>query len=354
MKILLFAKSIRNSAGIERMTVSLANELSNRGYMVSLVVCGVDKGSFYTLNENISIYALGVPFRNRLKAAYKLRSLIKNIKPNIFINVAVSMGQISFLSLFLFRDRPKVITWEHFHLHAGSRLGYCFRLLSTLLSDYTVVLTDCDKNKYPRFFSKNLKRIYNFTILPSQCYLRHNNKTVLTVGRLEKIKGYDLLLPIWKKVVDKVKDCKLLIVGDGIMKEELLQQIEQLDLSNSVRILPPTPKVADYYKASSIYVMTSRSEGLPMVLIEAKSCGMTCLSYNCPIGPHEIIRDAKDGYIIPVGNDKIYAQRLIELLQNPLLQEQFGVAAVNDVKARFSPEVIIKQWEELFNYLYNK
>ena len=354
MHILLFAKSVRNSAGIERMTVSLANELSIRGHMVSLVVCGSDKGSFYALDENVFVYALEVPYRNRLKAACRLRPLIKKIKPDIFINVAVAMGQISFLSLLFLKHRPKVITWEHFHLHAGSRLGYYYRFLSAFLSDYTVVLTDCDKKKYPRIFSKNLKRIYNFTILPPQYYLRYDSKTVLTVGRLERIKGYDLLLPIWKEVVDKVKDCKLLIVGEGIMKEELLQQIEQLGLSNSVCILPPTPKIVDYYKSSSIYVMTSRSEGLPMVLIEAKSCGMTCLSYDCPIGPHEIIRDTQDGYIIPIGDAEMYAQRLIELLQNSQLQEQLGVTAVNDVKARFSPEVIIKQWEELFNYLHNK
>lgn len=352
MHILLFAKSIRNSAGIERMTVSLANELSIQGYMVSLVVCGTDSGSFYALSSKISVYTLGVPFQNRLKAAYKLRRLVKQIKPQIVINVAVSMGQISFLSLAFLRNRPRIITWEHFHLYAGSRMGYYFRLLSSQLSDYTVVLTDCDRSKYPSFFSKKICRIYNFTNLFPQYTERNNLKNVLTVGRLEKIKGYDLLLPIWKRVVDEVGSCELFIVGDGSLKCELQEQIEQLDLVNYVHILPPCSQIVDYYKNSSIYLMSSRSEGLPMVLIEAKSCGMPCISFDCPIGPHEIIRDAKDGYIIPVGDDQMYTHRVIELLLSPKLQKEMGIAAVNDVKERFSPEVVIKQWETLFNQLY--
>ena len=354
MHILLFAKSVRNSAGIERMTVSLANELSIRGHMVSLVVCGSDKGSFYTLDENVFVYALEVPYRNRLKAACRLRPLIKKIRPDIFINMAVAMGQISFLSLLFLKHRPKVITCEHFHLHAGSRLGYYYRFLSAFLSDYTVVLTDCDKKQYPEFLQKRILRIYNFTTLFPQYYRRGIERKVLTIGRLEYQKGYDLLLPIWKIVANNIADCELVIIGDGRMKENLLNMINELELKKSVRIIPPSSNVVDYYKKNSIYVMTSRFEGLPMVLIEAKMCGMACISYDCPNGPNEIIRNADDGYVVPFGNTQLFAKYLMELLLNPQSQKCFGAKAVDDAQKRFSSKTVIKQWEDLFNYLHNK
>lgn len=354
MNILLFTQSLENSAGIERMTVSLANELVNREYKVTIIVCGVNLDTFYTLDERVTLHALGYSFNNRIMAAYKLHQLIKLINPDVFINVAVPMGQISFLSLAFLRNKPVVVGWEHFHLYAGSKLGQYFKLLSAFLCNYTVVLTDCDKSNYPKLLQKKIQRIYNFTKLSPQYYLRNESNTVLTVGRLEPQKGYDLLLPIWKIVVENISNCKLLIVGSGSMKEKLQQQIIKLGLSNVVSILPPSSKIIDYYKQSSLYVMTSRYEGLPMVLIEAKACGMACISYDCPQGPNEIIRDSIDGYIIPMNNAELYAQQLTKLLQNPRLVEQFGKGAVSDINNRFSVDVIIKQWEDLFSRLKSK
>lgn len=348
MKILFFAESIQNSAGIERMTVSLANELCAYGETVSIVVCGSSVDSFYSVDKRVAIYTLGYSFHHRLKAAICLRKLVKNIKPDILINVAVPMGQISFLALSFLTNRPKVVGWEHFHLYAGSRMGYLFRLLSACLCDMTVVLTDQDKHSYPKSIQRKICRIYNFTVLKPEYVLCQNNHIVLSVGRLAPQKGYDLLLPVWKQVVEQVDGWKLRIVGNGAMKESLLKQAGELGLNDTIEFFPATPHVVDYYRECPVYVMSSRFEGLPMVLIEAKACGMACVSYDCPNGPSEIIRNGIDGYVVPMGNENELAQSLIKVLTDVSLQKQFGKFSVDDVLNRFSPLIIVKEWVQLF------
>ena len=348
MHILLFAKSIRNSAGIERMTVSLANGLYRLGFRVTILVCGTDKESFYSVDEGIPVHALGCPFENRFRAAKSFRTILKKLAPDILVNVAVPMGQVSLLGMFGMRKRPKVVAWEHFHLYAGSRFGYMFRLLSALCCDYTVVLTDRDRRAYPKFLKDKLRRIYNFTALESGNTPDSRKRIVLAVGRLEPQKGFDRLLPVWKEVANRVQGWKLRIVGNGRMRQELETQSESLGIVGMVEFLPTTPRVAEYYREAAVYVMTSRYEGLPMVLIEAKQCGMACVSYDCPNGPDEIIRDEQDGYVVPDGDSSALADCLVRLLNDAMLQVRFSQAAVEDACSRFSQDTIMEQWNRLF------
>lgn len=347
MHILLFAKSIRNSAGIERMTVSLANGLYRLGFRVIILVCGTDNGSFYSVDEGVVVYVLGCPFENRFRAAKSFREILKKLAPDILVNVAVPMGQVSLLGMIGMRKRPRVVAWEHFHLYAGSRFGYMFRLLSAVCCDNTVVLTDRDKRAYPKFLQGKLRRIYNFTALESGALLDSRKQIVLAVGRLEPQKGFDRLLPVWKEVANRVEGWKLRIVGNGWMRQELEAQAETLGIADRVEFLPATPRVAEYYKEAPVYVMSSRYEGLPMVLIEAKQCGMACVSYDCPNGPDEIIRDGQDGYVVSDGDSSALADRLVRLLNDVALQVRFSQAAIEDTCSRFSQDTIMEQWNKL-------
>lgn len=348
MHILLFAKSIRNSAGIERMSVSLANGLYRLGFRVTILVCGTDNGSFYSVGDGIPVHALGCPFENRFQAAKSFRKILKKLVPDILVNVAVPMGQVSLLGMIGMRKRPRVVAWEHFHLYAGSRFGYMFRLLSAVCCDYTVVLTDRDKRAYPKFLQGKLRRIYNFTVLETGALPDSRKRIVLAVGRLEPQKGFDRLLPVWKEVANHAEGWKLRIVGNGRMRQELETQAETLGIADRVEFFPATPHVVEYYRETPVYVMTSRYEGLPMVLIEAKQCGMACVSYDCPNGPDEIIRDGLDGYVVSDGDSSALADRLMRLLNDGVLQTRFSQVAVEDVRSRFSQDSIMEQWNSLF------
>lgn len=354
MRLLLFAESIKNSAGIERMAISLANELSKSGHNVDIVVCGTDISSFYQLQDDIVVYTLGINFREKRKAIQLFRKLVKRLNPDIVINVAIPMGQISIPALAFLRNSPVLIAWEHFHLYAGSSFGYIFRLLSAIFCDKTVVLTKKDKSKYPLFLQKKIECIYNFTLMYPPTINRPRNKIVLAVGRLAPQKGFDLLLPIWKEVTKEIRDWKLIIIGDGVMEISLKQQVIDLGISDFVDIIQPTPQIVDYYQQSSIYVMSSRFEGLPMVLMEAKMNGLPIISYDCPNGPSEIIRNGIDGYVVPMGESKVFIAKLIYLIKDTKLREEFSEQCKIDATIRFGVPQIIEQWNNLFYVLRTK
>ena len=354
MKIALFCYPLCNSGGIERMTASLANYLIDKNILVDIIVCHSSIESFYSIDSRINIYKLNEDFKKRLQSAIALRKIICSNRYDIFINVAIPMGQISFITYLTIRKHPILISWEHFHLYAGSKIGYLFRLLSCVLCKRTIVLTDQDKSKYPKFLQKKIQRIYNFTIDHFEEYNSYTIKKeniVLSVGRLENQKGFDLLLPIWKKVQDKINGWKLYIIGNGSMKEYLQNKITQMNINNTVEILPATPRIIDYYKISSIYVMTSRYEGLPMVLLEARSFGIPTISFDCPNGPSEIIHDGKDGYVVPMNNEELFSNRLTELIKNKEKRLTFSDNSYKDTCCRFSSQSIIKQWLNLFDEL---
>ena len=354
MKIALFCDSLQNSGGIERMTVSLANLLVKNDVIVDIIVCSSYIESFYNIDSKINVIKLNSDFKKRIQSAITLRKVLLLNHYDIFINVAIPMGQISLLTFLTLKKSPSLIAWEHFHLYAGSKIGYLFRLLSCILCKKTIVLTDQDKGKYPKFLQKKIQRIYNFTIDHFEEYNSCTTKKeniVLSVGRLENQKGFDLLLPIWKKVQNRVDGWKLYIIGSGSMKKYLQSKITQMNINNTVEILPATPRIIDYYKKSSVYVMTSRYEGLPMVLLEARSFGLPTISFDCPNGPSEIIHDGKDGYVIPMNNGELFSNRLIELIKEKEKRLIFSENSFKDCSCRFSSESIIKQWLNLFDEL---
>lgn len=109
----------------------------------------------------------------------------------------------------------------------------------------------------------------------------------------------------------------------------------------------PEKNILSKYLQSSIYVMSSRFEGFGMVLIEAMACGVPCVSFDCPFGPSDIIKNNEDGFIVENGNSEALAEKLNLVIEDDSLRKDFGVNAKQNVK-RFLPEIILKQWVELF------
>ena len=106
------------------------------------------------------------------------------------------------------------------------------------------------------------------------------------------------------------------------------------------------------YADSSIYVMTSHFEGLPMVLLEAQATGLPIVSYACPSGPRDIVTDGKDGYLITPYDQDAFKERLIQLMENASLRQAMGQEAVQSAE-RFTTEAVMRQWETLFQSLVN-
>ena len=170
------------------------------------------------------------------------------------------------------------------------------------------------------------------------------------MGRLTEQKGFDLLIPIWKIVSESYPDWRLVIVGEGEQKAMLEEEIRIRNLRERVEIRPFTRSIVPVYLESSVYVMPSRYEGFPMVLIEAMACGLPVVSFTCPSGPTEIIREGKNGFLVPVGDYDLFARRICQLIEDIRLREQMSKEAILD-SGRFTEDQIMKKWDHLFKTL---
>lgn len=158
----------------------------------------------------------------------------------------------------------------------------------------------------------------------------------------------DMLLEAWKLTHERHPDWRLTIVGGGEEKEQRERQIVALGLESSVELLPPTPQIIQEYFDSSIYVLSSRYEGFGMVLLEAMSCGLPTIAFDCKCGPKDIITDKKDGLLVETGNLVKLADAICRLIENPDLCLRMGKEAAETIREKFNPNKIMTQWDQLF------
>ncbi|EPL1075694.1 glycosyltransferase, partial [Pluralibacter gergoviae] len=172
------------------------------------------------------------------------------------------------------------------------------------------------------------------------------NKVALAVGRLDEQKGFDILLSIWSRFIVENPGWKLMIAGDGILKNDLLNQSRELNIENSVNFLGLVHNIDEYYKNSDILLMTSRYEGLPLVLLEAKSWSLPCIAFDCPTGPSEIISNGKDGFIVPMHDENQFLNKLNKLAKDHDIRNEFS-ANTFYTSRKFERDNIINLWKSL-------
>lgn len=178
------------------------------------------------------------------------------------------------------------------------------------------------------------------------------NSKVIAAGRLSYQKGFDILIKVWKQVSLKYPNWKLDIFGEGELENDLKQQIKEKGLENVITIHPPTPNIYQEMQNSSIFAFPSRYEGFGLVLIEAMSNGIPCVSFDCPYGPSDIITDGVDGFLVPNWDIQAMADKICYLIEHKNTRKQMGQNA-HQAAMRYAPDNIMSIWKELFHNTIN-
>jgi len=174
-----------------------------------------------------------------------------------------------------------------------------------------------------------------------------SSKIILNIGRLTKDKQQGLLIDMWAKVQEK-NGWKLWIVGDGEEKDNLEKKIIALDLKDSVKLIPATKNIEEIYKRASFFAFTSRCEGFGMVLLEAMSFGVPCISFDCPSGPRDIVSNEVNGYLIENNNTQDYILKLQKIVQMEKVElDRLGNGAFNTV-LNWDNKSILRKWDKIF------
>lgn len=381
MKIIYIIHGTYNSAGMERVLSLKANYLAEKmGYQI-IIVTTDQKGraSYYQFSEKIICFDLGIDFEDYYKYSFlrrivsfltKQRDCKKKLTKFLLAekaDVVVSLMSRTLSFLTEISDGSKKVYEQHFnrdfrkYVLKENKISFIgcmiygwrgFRERHNLKKvDRFVVLTEEDANSW--------NNISNISIIPNalsffpQNSVPSINKKIITVGRLEVEKGYDNLYRIWRPIAEKHPDWRLEVIGAGTEEEEIRKQLHEAGLSEVVIIRQPTPFIEKELLEASVYLMTSRHEGFPMVLIEAMACGLPVVSFRCPCGPADIIKDGEDGYLIPLGDIQHMTEKLNLLIEDEEKRRYMGKNARHNVQ-RFSQEVVMKQWVELFDGLINQ
>ena len=351
-KICFFSTNFERSGGTERVTTIISNRLVELGYDITIISCIGGEKSFFQLNPKIKLDRLykscgGLKFN--LTAAYKLRQKIKKYDFDYIIDIDIIHSFFSIPATIGLRT--KVISWEHFNFYSdlGVKRRKWGRILASKFAERIITLTNEDKKAYLENLNVKSKidYIYNPTPYPNENKSLCNSKIAVAIGRLTFQKGFDKLLNIWEEIENKKSDWQLYIIGSGEDREKLLKQKEDLKIKNIV-FVENTKNIKEYYEKASIYLMTSRFEGLPMTLIEAQSFGLPIISYDVKTGPKDIITNNENGYLIEDDNEKLFVEKFIELSNSREKIQKFSLKAYENSK-RFELDSIIKKCEKLLN-----
>lgn len=362
MKLLYITNGINGSGGLERVLSIKASALADDfGYEVHvLTLNNQNQNTFFKFSESIILHDIkvgGNPIDYLKRYTSGIKNLINEIQPDV-ISVCDDGLKAFFLPKIIGNKIP-VVYERHVSksIEVGNNPGFKkkmmtkvkFFLMNYLAKDFAkfIVLTLDNTAEWPL---KNVKVIPNpLSFFPDESATL-TNKKVIAVGKQSFQKGYDRLLQSWKIVQTHCPDWQLSIYGKLDASQGLEQQAQALGIADSVTFYEPEKDIQAKYLESSLYVFPSRFEGFGMVLIEAMACGVPCVSYDCPCGPRDIITEGSDGYLIENGNIDQFATKMLTLLQNDDLRNQMGKNAKQNVK-RYLPEIIVKQWDELFKSL---
>jgi glycosyltransferase involved in cell wall biosynthesis len=218
--------------------------------------------------------------------------------------------------------------------------------------DALVALTGGDLQEYDALLNGSVR----LARIPNTVHDMHGSKadlsstTVLAAGRLVMQKGFDLLIPAFAQVHADHPEWRLRICGKGRMQETLERKIAENGMADAITLAGPSDDIPGEMAAASIYVLSSRFEGFPLVLIEAMSKGMAVVSFDCPTGPAEVIEDHRNGLLVPHKDVEALAAGIAELIEDEELRRRCGAAAT-DTARDYSIAAIGPRWEALFEEL---
>ncbi len=350
-EVIIVLNNISNAAGTEKAAIDLANMLakSNR-YLVKIISLYTKDGikSYFELHESIKVVNLGFDLRKlviwRMYDYIRIRERIKQECKNFGTIIIGTTHAINML-ISLYDEKVLTIGCEHMiysqcPIYSRIMRRFLYKRLNAL-----VVLTKADADNY-HFLNK--EKVY---VIPNMSKFSDigdlKSKRLLYLGRLEKIKDVKSLV-LCMNVLNNITDGWILdIYGDGSEKIQIVNLINKLKLSDKVLVHGVTKDVEKSIVNSSIVLMTSRSEALPMALIEAQSCGIPIVCFGCDYGPKEIVSDGNNGFLIENRNIIDMAEKISVLLNDYSLRKRFGKNALLAGK-RYSESRVMDLWEKLF------
>lgn len=344
-----------NAGGAERATVSLANHFANHGTETKIITFR-ESESFYELDKKVKHCKVGFDeidhslslrrLIGAVKRMFRIRSYIKSLDLDVLIGMSFSMTWYTvFATLF---THTKSIGTER-----NNPYKYKSSVFNTILRKVFYRLCNgyiFQTKKSALFFNSKLRK--NDIIIPNAIFNEkiyqmtppaEREKIICAVGRLTEQKRFDLLIEAFNSIKDKIPGYKMIIFGEGELRESLEAQINKFNLSDRI-FLPGTNQDAiKFVNRSSVFVLSSDMEGMPNALMEALAMGVPCVSTRCDMGPEELIENEKSGILVPVGSADEIAGAILKIINDSEFADKISKNA-RDLINTHSIDVISNRW----------
>ena len=361
MKICISVSSL-GGGGAERVGVVLANGFVERGHEV-VVITDIHEEAVYQLHPEIKVVAFSKTKTNKYlkwsRALYNTRTALKREKPDVVIGIMQLCSLISRIASIGFAI-PVVMT-EHSafewveSLPRPWFLKFSRKYLNWIYPCVTV-LTEPDK-KIIGSRLKNVVVMHNPLTFEPINENSQREKLILAAGRLTdwRYKGWDTLIFSWARIAEKFPDWKIIIAGTGAdsSKQYLLQLMREKHVENRIEFMGHCKNMQELYRKVPIFFLSSRSEGMPMVVLEAMSQGCACVATDFKGRTKEIIKSDDFGILCQPEDDAALAAGLEKMISNEEYRNQVQMNSIERSKDFLVPR-IIQEWETLITSLINK
>lgn len=357
MKILFYIGNLRKG-GAERVVATLSNKLVEKNEVI--IITTTDEKIEYSLNKSIKLFNLKNfdgnknPLVKNIIYLKRLKDYIKDIDPDIILGFLPEPSyRLLLLKPFIKtpviisdRNDPKV---EYASLKSRTIMktlykkadGFVFQTeearsyFSKKIQDKSVVIANPVDDK---FFNVN--------------YCGENSKEFINVGRLNEQKNQIFLIESFKEIIKKYPDYKLLIYGDGDMKEELSSYIIKNKLNDNVKLCGNVDNIENVLKDKKGFILSSKYEGMPNALMEAMAVGVPCISTDCPCGgPRELIKNNINGLLVKSNDKNELVSAMYKIIENDKMCKKIAMSAKKNMN-NYSCDKIVSKWFEFMKEVY--
>ncbi|MGB9898186.1 glycosyltransferase [Thermanaerothrix sp.] len=335
MRVALVMPSLE-MGGVERVMLNLAGGLSQKGILVDLVVSDASGPLKNAIPNGVQLIDLKAP--RVLRSIPGLVKYLRKCRPDAIISAKDYQNIVVLWAVKLAGIATNVIITTHIDVSVDWKQikGLKSRIIPYLVrncypwADHVVTVSQRARDSLADITGlpmAKIKVIYNPVITPELLVkadepLDHpwfalgEPPILLSVGRLTEQKDYLTLIRAFA-LVRKERPARLMILGDGEDRSKLEALVQELGLEEDVALPGFVHNPYNYMKRAAVFVLSSRWEGLPTVLIEAMACGCPVVSTDSPSGPAEILEGGKWGTLVPVGDADLLAKAIVQILERP-------------------------------------